>query len=118
MSVVMKGSKTVYCSFCGKSREEVAQLIDGPAVKICDGCVDLCMDIVQKGRAGGDLSESKPWQPIKTAPRDGTWVLVRHPDATVPAVARPIGPNSIRWENFWVGGEFVPPEDGGWMPLP
>ena len=27
------------CSFCGKHKDEVAVIIDGPGVMICDGCV-------------------------------------------------------------------------------
>jgi hypothetical protein len=38
--------KTLYCSFCAKSQHEVRKLIAGPAVYICDECVDLCTDIV------------------------------------------------------------------------
>jgi len=34
------------CSFCGKSQEEVKKLIAGPAVYICDECIDLCKDII------------------------------------------------------------------------
>lgn len=35
------------CSFCGKGRDEVKQLIAGPgAVYICDECVELCQGIV------------------------------------------------------------------------
>ena len=34
------------CSFCGKSQDEVAKLIAGPAVYICDECVELCNEIV------------------------------------------------------------------------
>jgi hypothetical protein len=40
--------KTLYCSFCGKSQHEVRKLIAGPGVYICDGCVDLCTDIVDE----------------------------------------------------------------------
>nr|CEL22348.1 ATP-dependent Clp protease ATP-binding subunit ClpX [Kibdelosporangium sp. MJ126-NF4]CTQ89203.1 ATP-dependent Clp protease ATP-binding subunit ClpX [Kibdelosporangium sp. MJ126-NF4] len=29
------------CSFCGKSQDEVAKLVAGPGVTICDGCVAL-----------------------------------------------------------------------------
>jgi len=36
------------CSFCGKSQEEVAKLIAGPAVYICDECVELCNEIVME----------------------------------------------------------------------
>jgi len=36
----------LYCSFCGKSQNEVHKLIAGPAVFICDECVKLCKDIL------------------------------------------------------------------------
>ncbi len=34
------------CSFCGKGQDEVRKLIAGPAVYICDECVELCNDII------------------------------------------------------------------------
>lgn len=40
--------KILYCSFCGKSQEEVRKLIAGPSVYICDECVDLCNDILRE----------------------------------------------------------------------
>ena len=36
----------LFCSFCGKSQHEVKKLIAGPAVFICDGCVGLCVGII------------------------------------------------------------------------
>src|SRR5438128_12536311 len=49
MSKVSGGdSKTLYCSFCGKSQHEVRKLIAGPTVFICDECVELCMDIIRE----------------------------------------------------------------------
>jgi len=41
-------SKTLYCSFCGKSQHEVRKLIAGPSVFICDECVELCNDIIRE----------------------------------------------------------------------
>jgi ATP-dependent Clp protease ATP-binding subunit ClpX len=38
----------LFCSFCGKSQEEVKKLIAGPAVYICDECVALCNDIISE----------------------------------------------------------------------
>jgi len=38
--------KDLCCSFCGKSQKEVRKLIAGPAVYICDECVELCNDII------------------------------------------------------------------------
>jgi len=42
------GSKTLYCSFCGKSQNEVKKLIAGPSVFVCDECIDLCNDIIRE----------------------------------------------------------------------
>jgi ATP-dependent Clp protease ATP-binding subunit ClpX len=38
-----------HCSFCGKTEDEVAQLIgakDSVFIFICNECVDLCYDMV------------------------------------------------------------------------
>lgn len=43
-----KGTKSLYCTFCGKSQHEVKKLIAGPSVFICDECVDLCNDILKE----------------------------------------------------------------------
>nr|VFK37966.1 MAG: ATP-dependent Clp protease ATP-binding subunit ClpX [Candidatus Kentron sp. SD]VFK42598.1 MAG: ATP-dependent Clp protease ATP-binding subunit ClpX [Candidatus Kentron sp. SD] len=37
----------LFCSFCGKNQHEVLKLIAGPAVFICNECVDLCNDIIR-----------------------------------------------------------------------
>jgi ATP-dependent Clp protease ATP-binding subunit ClpX len=36
------------CSFCGKSHSEVKKLIAGPGVYICNECVGVCSDILEK----------------------------------------------------------------------
>lgn len=41
-------NKTLHCSFCNKSQNEVRKLIAGPSVFICDECVDLCNDIIRE----------------------------------------------------------------------
>jgi hypothetical protein len=35
------------CSFCGRLPREVAKLIAGPGIYICDGCVGLCVGILE-----------------------------------------------------------------------
>ena len=40
--------KKVRCSFCNKSQEQVRKLIAGPNVYICDECVELCNEILEK----------------------------------------------------------------------
>lgn len=36
------------CSFCGRTEESVEKLVSGPSAFICDKCIRLCMDIVDK----------------------------------------------------------------------
>ena len=36
------------CSFCGKSHAEVKKLIQGPGVYICDNCVIVCKNVLDK----------------------------------------------------------------------
>ncbi|MEJ0001303.1 MAG: ATP-dependent Clp protease ATP-binding subunit ClpX [Verrucomicrobiota bacterium] len=36
------------CSFCGKSHAEVRKLIAGPGVYICDSCITVCKNILDK----------------------------------------------------------------------
>jgi ATP-dependent Clp protease ATP-binding subunit ClpX len=36
------------CSFCGKSHAEVRKLIAGPGVYICDSCINVCKNILDK----------------------------------------------------------------------
>jgi hypothetical protein len=40
------------CTFCGKLQNQVRKLIAGPGVYICDGCVDLAVEVITSGRAG------------------------------------------------------------------
>ena len=43
-----KVKESVYCDFCGKSRDEVKKMIVGNEVAICNECVDLCSNILNK----------------------------------------------------------------------
>ena len=36
------------CSFCGRTEDLVEKLISGPNAYICDKCIHLCLDIIQK----------------------------------------------------------------------
>jgi ATP-dependent Clp protease ATP-binding subunit ClpX len=38
----------LFCSFCGKNQKEVKKLIAGPAVYICDECIQLCSEIIEE----------------------------------------------------------------------
>jgi hypothetical protein len=39
------------CTFCGKPQNKVRKLIAGPGVYICDGCIDLAVDVITSGHA-------------------------------------------------------------------
>jgi ATP-dependent Clp protease ATP-binding subunit ClpX len=41
-----KSNGRLFCSFCGKSQEDVRKLVAGPGVYICDECIELCNDIL------------------------------------------------------------------------
>jgi ATP-dependent Clp protease ATP-binding subunit ClpX len=54
------------CSFCGKSHAEVRKLIAGPGVYICDSCITVCKNILDKEtkeearRSNTDVTLIKP----------------------------------------------------------
>ena len=43
-----RASNLTMCSFCGKSHSEVKKLIAGPGVYICNECVEVCSNILEK----------------------------------------------------------------------
>jgi late competence protein required for DNA uptake (superfamily II DNA/RNA helicase) len=42
----------LYCSFCGKTQQEVSKLIAGPGTYICNECVALCNEIIAEKVVG------------------------------------------------------------------
>ena len=46
----MQKQTALYCSFCGKSHHDVAQLIAGPKVFICNECVGVCIEVLGASR--------------------------------------------------------------------
>ncbi|WP_328315973.1 ATP-dependent Clp protease ATP-binding subunit ClpX [Streptomyces sp. NBC_00388] len=46
MTVVGPGAAQLTCSFCDKRQDEVLKIVSGPGIHICDGCVDLCAEVV------------------------------------------------------------------------
>jgi ATP-dependent Clp protease ATP-binding subunit ClpX len=49
------GNEKLFCSFCGKSQKEVKKLIAGPAVYICDECIQLCREIIEDEGAESEV---------------------------------------------------------------
>ncbi|MDR2598303.1 MAG: ATP-dependent Clp protease ATP-binding subunit ClpX [Holosporales bacterium] len=48
MSVNSAKDEVLFCSFCGKSQNEVKKLIAGVTAFICDECISLCSDVIKK----------------------------------------------------------------------
>jgi len=62
------------CSFCGKTQAEVRKLIAGPGVYICDNCVILCKNVLDR-----ELEvQSQKRQPQFTVPKPAA--IKRHLD--------------------------------------
>ena len=40
-------TKTIRCSFCGKTQEAVQRIIAGPGVYICNECISVCNNIIE-----------------------------------------------------------------------
>src|SRR5437879_4388461 len=62
------------CSFCGKSHAEVKKLIAGPGVYICDNCIILCKNVLDKELA----PEPKKPAPVQQVPKPAE--IKRHLD--------------------------------------
>ena len=54
--------KSLRCSFCGKHETQVHRMIQGPGVRICDECVQLCMNIL------GDSFDEVDTAPVEDLP--------------------------------------------------
>jgi ATP-dependent Clp protease ATP-binding subunit ClpX len=55
-----KEKEGALCSFCGRPEQSVEKLISGPDSYICDKCVRLCMEIVEKKPVHHELKLLKP----------------------------------------------------------
>ena len=62
------GSKSVRCSFCGKTQDQVRRLVAGPNAYICNECILLCQEIISDDvdsvNASGEIEIKTP-QEIK-----------------------------------------------------
>ena len=47
--------RAIKCSFCGRGQDEVAKLVSGPSVYICNECISLCNNILEDEMAGSML---------------------------------------------------------------
>jgi len=68
------------CSFCLKPSTEVATLVAGPGVYICDECVALSAQLI----GSKPVAENKP----APAPQVAGWVLVNNVEEVLAALPR------------------------------
>lgn len=59
----MRFTKIRRCSFCGKSEKEVAKLVAGPKVFICDECIVIAERIIKADPADtpNPSAAKRPW---------------------------------------------------------
>ncbi len=60
-----RASNLTMCSFCGKSHAEVRKLIAGPGVYICDSCINVCKNILDKELGEETRRQSAPLEILK-----------------------------------------------------
>lgn len=53
----MAEDNTPHCSFCGKEKSEVKQLIAADDANICNECIELCTDLIADSAEDGDDSD-------------------------------------------------------------
>ena len=85
------------CSFCGKSQEEVAQLIAGPGPSICDECVHLCNDVLAGKRLEGVRLLADQTDEELTATMVRVAALRHHVDRAVGRIARLLRARGTTW---------------------
>ncbi len=55
-----KNAPPPFCSFCGRTEDLVEKLISGPDVYICDKCITLCNDILDKKPSSSSAEAPRP----------------------------------------------------------
>lgn len=55
----MAKDDTPHCSFCGKRKDEVKQLIAAEDANICNECIELCNDLMADSSADGAVLDSE-----------------------------------------------------------
>ncbi len=77
----------LFCSFCGKNQKEVQKLIAGPAVYICDECIQLCSEIIEEEREKDTDDMEHPLIPKEIKAMLDDYVIEQDPAKKILAVA-------------------------------
>ncbi len=67
--------ESLTCSFCNKDQSEVAKLVAGPGVYICNECIDLCNQIIARelDHMGVGASKASRSSKSEVPPSIKTW---------------------------------------------
>lgn len=80
-------NENLFCSFCGKSQKEVKKLIAGPAVYICDECIQLCGEIIEEENEKPTAGMEQPLTPKEIKTRLDEYVIEQERAKRILAVA-------------------------------
>ena len=80
-------NENLFCSFCGKSQKEVKKLIAGPAVYICDECIQLCGEIIEEENEKTTTGLDQPLTPKEIKSRLDEYVIEQERAKRILAVA-------------------------------
>ena len=69
MSSKDDNKRTITCSFCGKTQDEVGRIIQGPGAFICDECVMLCNSILKNNGGLDDELDEEFFRSISELPK-------------------------------------------------
>lgn len=68
------------CSFCSRSLDHVGEMVNGPHVSVCNGCVDAARKLVDRD-GGQDLSDFS--EPCSFCRQTRTRTQFRGPNARI-----------------------------------
>ena len=77
----------LFCSFCGKNQSEVRKLIAGPAVYICDECIQLCSEIIEEETEKDTKDLQRVLAPKEIKGKLDAYVIEQDPAKKILAVA-------------------------------
>ena len=64
-----KKDNGIYCSFCGKSQDDVTRLVEGNGAYICDSCIEFCSSLLFEDEMNAKPRNKKKDQPEFVLPK-------------------------------------------------
>ena len=71
-----KNETEIRCSFCGRTQDEVARLIEGPNVFICDNCIEFCNSLLlDDENLAKSSKKNSAFPPSTSTSSTNLWIL-------------------------------------------